>query len=129
MWLVADQCVNRIRRIHDNFMIHRDIKPENLAVGLGKRANIIYLFDFGLVKQYRSPATKRYISYKYNKQFVGSLRYANFNTHLGIEQSRRILRLCFHLPLKREITLARSNSRQPNQALQQSNRDNGQHFS
>jgi len=76
-----------IPHIENNLLIHRDIKPENLAVGVGKRANMIYLLDFGLLKQYKNPTTKSHIPYKDKK--IGSLGYSSFNAHLGIEQSRR----------------------------------------
>lgn len=87
--LIAEQCIRRVRQIHGALLIHRDIKPENLAAGSGKRANTIYIFDFGLARQYKSPATRRHIPYKEQRQLIGSLRYSSLNTHRGIEQSRR----------------------------------------
>eukprot|EP00826_Nyctotherus_ovalis_P059078 TRINITY_DN8186_c0_g3_i10.p1 TRINITY_DN8186_c0_g3~~TRINITY_DN8186_c0_g3_i10.p1 ORF type:complete len:227 (+),score=26.36 TRINITY_DN8186_c0_g3_i10:533-1213(+) len=87
--LIADQCIRRVKQIHGSLLIHRDIKPENLAAGSGKRANTIYIFDFGLARQYRNPVTRRHIPYKEQRQLVGSLRYSSLNTHRGIEQSRR----------------------------------------
>ena len=75
--------------MHSNRFIHRDLKPDNLAVGLGSRSNIIYLFDFGLAKQYKNPKTRKHIPYRDNKELTGTVRYASLNTHLGIEQSRR----------------------------------------
>ncbi len=38
--------------MHDKDLIHRDIKPENFLVGTGKRANAIYVVDYGLAKRY-----------------------------------------------------------------------------
>ena len=32
--------------------ITSDIKPDNFVIGLGKRANKIFLIDFGLAKRY-----------------------------------------------------------------------------
>lgn len=89
MWSIVEQSLTRVEHIHNSLLIHRDIKPDNLAAGLGKRLNTIYIFDFGLAKQYRSPKTGRHIPYKENKDLTGSIRYASLNTHLGIEQSRR----------------------------------------
>ena len=43
--------------MHDNCMVHRDIKPENFLVGRGKRANVIYIIDYGLSKRYMDSDT------------------------------------------------------------------------
>lgn len=37
--------------MHELNYIHRDLKPANMMIGLGKKANIIYLIDFGLTKK------------------------------------------------------------------------------
>ncbi len=81
--------MTRIEDVHAKRFIHRDLKPDNLAIGMGTRSNIIYLFDFGLAKQYKNPKTRKHIPYKDNKELTGTVRYASLNTHLGIEQSRR----------------------------------------
>jgi len=87
--MIADQAISRIEHIHANRFIHRDLKPDNLAVGIGAKSNIIYLFDFGLAKQYKNPKTHKHIPYRDNKELTGTVRYASLNTHLGIEQARR----------------------------------------
>ncbi|XP_015639233.1 casein kinase 1-like protein 2 isoform X3 [Oryza sativa Japonica Group] len=58
-------------------------------MGLGKRANQVYVIDFGLAKKYRDTSTHQHIPYRENKNLTGTARYASVNTHLGIEQSRR----------------------------------------
>jgi serine/threonine protein kinase len=97
--MIADQAVifnykmflkiSRVERMHTKKFIHRDIKPDNFAVGLGTRNNIIYIFDFGLAKQYKNPSTRKHIAYRDNKTLTGTVRYASLNTQLGVEQSRR----------------------------------------
>jgi len=44
--------------MHDKDLIHRDIKPENFLVGTGKRANMIYVVDYGLAKRFYDKKTK-----------------------------------------------------------------------
>ncbi|CAL4963088.1 unnamed protein product [Urochloa decumbens] len=87
--MLADQMINRVEYVHMKSFLHRDIKPDNFLMGLGKRANQVYMIDFGLAKKYRDSATHQHIPYRENKNLTGTARYASVNTHLGIEQSRR----------------------------------------
>ncbi|CAA6672878.1 unnamed protein product [Spirodela intermedia] len=74
--MLADQMITRIEYVHAKGFLHRDIKPDNFLMGLGRKANQVYIIDFGLSKDI-------------NKSLIGTARYASCNTHLGIEQSRR----------------------------------------
>ncbi|XP_008677210.1 casein kinase 1-like protein 4 isoform X4 [Zea mays] len=91
--MLADQMITRIEFMHSKGYLHRDIKPDNFLMGLGRKANQVYVIDFGLAKRYRDSATNRHIPYRENKNLTGTARYASRNTHLGIvllpEQSRR----------------------------------------
>ncbi|CAM8935630.1 unnamed protein product [Rhodiola kirilowii] len=87
--MLADQMINRVELIHSKWLLHRDIKPENFLMGLGRRANQVYIIDFGLAKKYIDITTHQHIPYRENKNLTGTARYASMNTHLGIEQSRR----------------------------------------
>ncbi|KAM1618123.1 hypothetical protein ACFX1R_018315 [Malus domestica] len=87
--MLADQMLDRVEFVHSKSVLHRDIKPDNFVMGAGRRANQVYIIDFGLAKKYRNSSTHRHIPYRDNKSLVGTARYASVNNHLGIEQSRR----------------------------------------
>ncbi|KAK9055699.1 hypothetical protein SSX86_026784 [Deinandra increscens subsp. villosa] len=87
--MLADQLINRVEYMHARSFLHRDLKPDNFLMGLGRRANQVYIIDFGLAKKYRDLQTHRHIPYRENKNLTGTARYASVNTHLGVEQSRR----------------------------------------
>ncbi|KAI3935747.1 hypothetical protein MKX01_032931 [Papaver californicum] len=87
--MLADQMITRIEYTHSKGLLHRDIKPDNFLMVLGRKANQVYIIDFGLAKRYRDATTNRHIPYRENKNLTGTARYASCSTHLGIEQSRR----------------------------------------
>ena len=86
--LISIQCINILENVHSKGIIHCDIKPENFAIG-SKDKRVIYLFDFGLSKKFRSDRTKNHLKYTITKTMTGTARYASRNALIGLEVSRR----------------------------------------
>lgn len=85
---LLDQLIGLLEHMHNRNLVHRDIKPENMTLGKGEDSNIVHLIDFGISKLFRDD-NGRHISYRENKPFIGTTRYASVAAHRGIEISRK----------------------------------------
>jgi len=86
--LLACQLLRRLQYIHSRNLIHRDLKPSNIVMG-DKNVNLVYIIDFGLLKQFRDPDTRAHIPYRQGRGFTGTAQFASINSHLGLELGRR----------------------------------------
>ena len=51
---IGIQCLEAIEEVHKVDFVHRDIKPSNFAIGRKQtQQRILYIYDFGLARQYR----------------------------------------------------------------------------
>jgi len=77
-----------IRDLHDVGFIHRDIKPSNFALGVGNRSRRIFMYDFGLSRQFQDDDGQLRQARDRPCPFRGTPRYASINAHNGMELGR-----------------------------------------
>ena len=58
-------------------------------MGVGEEANLAYLIDFGLSKEFRDPYTRKHIPFRKGLGLTGTITFASINSHLGFELGRR----------------------------------------
>ena len=77
--------IRRLQVLHKLGYIHRDLKPANITVGHGKKANIIYLIDFGLTKKQQEDISMNGFNPNqgHNNKMAGTPIYAPINAHHG----------------------------------------------
>ena len=86
---IARQALSRLQNMHELGYVHRDIKPQNFLFGVGDKAGVLYLIDFGLCKRVVDPGTREHCPVKKDKGLTGTPRYVSLATHMGYEQSFR----------------------------------------
>ncbi|KAI0719776.1 kinase-like protein [Cerioporus squamosus] len=65
--MLAEQMITRLQFIHSRGIISGDVKPHNFAMGIGSKARIVQLFDFGQAAFYVDPATNEHIPFRYGR--------------------------------------------------------------
>jgi serine/threonine protein kinase len=79
----------RLQFIHSRNFVHRDIKPSNIVMGIGDDADVAYIIDFGLSKEFRDPRTRLHIPFDNTLGLTGTPTFASISSHLGLELGRR----------------------------------------
>ena len=75
--------------MHRKNYVHRDIKPANFLIGTGKKANTLFVIDFGLAKRYISPKSGEHIEQSQKRNLTGNEKYCSANAQMAYEQSRK----------------------------------------
>eukprot|EP00928_Gymnodinium_smaydae_P097017 TRINITY_DN8688_c0_g2_i1.p1 TRINITY_DN8688_c0_g2~~TRINITY_DN8688_c0_g2_i1.p1 ORF type:complete len:346 (-),score=32.63 TRINITY_DN8688_c0_g2_i1:233-1228(-) len=89
MLMLADQMISRIEHVGCNGLIHRNMKPGHFVMGLGAKANLVHLIDFGLAEELSNATTEKHALASNSPSVVGALRYISRNAHFGSKQSRK----------------------------------------
>ncbi|KRX83784.1 putative serine/threonine-protein kinase [Trichinella nativa] len=74
--LIAIQCIEALRDLHEAGYLHLDLSPANLLLGLDSDANRIFLIDFGLSKAITDDCC-----YFTTDHFFGTECYASISMH------------------------------------------------
>ena len=74
--------------IHSCNFVHQDIRPSNIIMGIGDDANVAYIIDFGLSKEFRDPRTHLHIPFDNTLGLTGTPTFASISSHLGLELRR-----------------------------------------
>jgi serine/threonine protein kinase len=78
-----------IESLHTRHYIHCDIKPGNFMVRADNLPPTVFLIDFGLVRQFRNPATYLHTPFSMNQSIIGTLPFMSINGQQGHTQPRR----------------------------------------
>ena len=74
--------------IHSHNFVHQDIKPSNIVMGIGNDANVAYIIDFGLSKEFQDPHTHLHIPFDNTRDLTRTPTFAFINSHLGLKLRR-----------------------------------------
>jgi serine/threonine protein kinase len=77
--------LRHLQYIHSRNDIHRDLKPSNIVMGAGNQANLVYLINFGLSKEYQNPRTCAHISFDSGVGFTGTTTFASVTWAWSLE--------------------------------------------
>lgn len=70
-------------------LIHRDLKPDNFLMGLGPKAGVVHLIDYGLATTWMDRKAGCHVQFREGRGRVGTAWYSSRHASCGARQSRR----------------------------------------
>lgn len=87
--LILDQCLTRIKHIHEMGMVHGDIKPDNMMMGIGENSGTLYFIDFGLASTFWDYEAGKHLEFRDHIFQGGTVHFMSVEIHACIQKSRR----------------------------------------
>lgn len=87
--LLLDQCLTRIKHIHEMGMVHGDIKPDNMMMGIGENAGTLYFIDFGLVSCFWDDEAGKHLELRERVHQGGTVHFMSVEVHALRQKGRR----------------------------------------
>lgn len=87
--LLADQMLTCLEVVHCAGLIHRDLKPDNFLMGLGPKAGVVHLIDYGLATTWMDRKAGCHVQFREGRGRVGTAWYSSRHASCGARQSRR----------------------------------------
>uniref|UniRef100_A0A7E4VK89 non-specific serine/threonine protein kinase n=1 Tax=Panagrellus redivivus TaxID=6233 RepID=A0A7E4VK89_PANRE len=83
---VAQKMVEALQFVHERDYVHRDVKPNNFCLGRRNGDRRVFVIDFGVAKRYdkSDEVAKEHVK----SSFVGTSRYASYNTLAGYDDGK-----------------------------------------
>jgi casein kinase I homolog HRR25 len=81
--LIADQLVDRIAWLHSKNLVYNDIDSENFLVGLGQKADKIFIVDLGNCRKFVDDENNHYFISKEVNPVKNNSRFKSIHGHIG----------------------------------------------
>uniref|UniRef100_A0A915JV23 Protein kinase domain-containing protein n=1 Tax=Romanomermis culicivorax TaxID=13658 RepID=A0A915JV23_ROMCU len=89
---IGRQMLVCLKDVHEIGYLHRDVKPANFAVDCHPNSRstrgLVYIFDFGLCRQYKNMESGRLREPRNSVPFRGTVRYASIDVLSGKDMGR-----------------------------------------
>src|SRR5690349_10141973 len=79
--IIADQLLERLEWIHSKNLVYNDIDPENFLVGLLKKADKIFVVDYGNCRKFVDEEENHYFIGKEENKVKNNVRFRSLHQH------------------------------------------------
>ena len=81
--IIANQLIDRIEWIHSKNLVYNDIDANNFLVGLGKKADKIFVVDFGNCRKFVDGDDNHYFIGNEVDLIKNNIRFRSIHCHIG----------------------------------------------